>query len=199
MRSLKAIVNVVSVASYLTAAIIASGSDEGTVRRGLGNSFFAFQDGLRGISFEEQAKLLKRLGYDGIEFEGTPEQVPEMLRVLDAQGLKMFSIYTNVCLTPEKGKPPYDPGLKIAIEHLKGRDTILWIPVWGGKPSAIDLDDRAVAILGEIADMADKSGLRIALYPHYAMYVERVADALRLVTKLDRRERGRHVQPVSFS
>ncbi|MGI6415052.1 MAG: hypothetical protein ACOX1P_05225 [Thermoguttaceae bacterium] len=35
--------------------------------------------------------MLKELGYSGIGYTGT-QQIPEMLKALDAQGLKMFSI-----------------------------------------------------------------------------------------------------------
>ncbi len=100
---------------------------------------------------------------------------------VDARGLKMFSIYVDVCLTPEKGKPAYDPELGTAIRELKGRDTLILLPIWGGKPSASDLDDGAAAVVREIAGMAEKSGLRVALYPHLGMYVQRVEDAMRLV------------------
>ena len=157
--------------------------------------FFAFQDGMVGVPLEEQAKLLKELGYDGVQFE-VPEKVPEMLKALDAQGLKMFSLYTTVGLTPEKGKPPYDPALKTAIRLLKGRDTQIWLPIVGGVPSGTELDDRAVAILREIADLADQSGLRVAFYPHAACgsycvtYVQTVEDAIRLIKKIDRKNVG---------
>ncbi len=103
---------------------------------------------------QQQAKLLKELGYDGIGFTGT-QHIPEMLKALDAQGLKMFSTYVGACVDADK--PPYDPGLKKCLEQLKGRDTLISLYVTGGKPSADTSDDRAVAIFREIADMAEPS------------------------------------------
>ncbi len=184
---------VASAALCLTVFPVVLIADDGAARPGPANPFFAFDNGTgRGrIPFDEQAKMLKELGYDGIGFSGA-EQIPEMLKALDDQGLKMFSIYVGACVDP--GKPPYDPGLKTAIEQLKGRDTLIWLSVTGEKPSSDTADDRAVATLREIADMAAASDLRVALYPHVNFYVQRVEDGLRLVKKVDRKNLG-----VSFN
>jgi sugar phosphate isomerase/epimerase len=151
--------------------------------------FFAFDNGMgRGrLSFDQQAEMLKNIGYDGIAFSGAAH-VPEMLKALDVRGLKMLSIYVDANVDP--GKPPYDRGLKTAIEQLKGRGTQIWLPISGGKPSSDASDDRAVAILREVADMAEQSGLPVAIYPHVGCYAQRVEDALRLVKKADRKNLG---------
>ena len=151
--------------------------------------FYAFESGCNrdGASYEAQAKLLKELGYDGIGFTGT-QHIPEMLKALDAEGLKMHMTYVNACV--DAGKPPYDPGLKTCLEQLKGRDTLISLFVTGGKASADTSDDRAVAILREISDLAEPNGIRIALYPHVGCYVARVQDAIRLVKKVDRKNIG---------
>jgi sugar phosphate isomerase/epimerase len=151
--------------------------------------FYAFESGCNrnGASYEAQAKLLKELGYEGIGFTGT-QHIPEMLKALDAEGLKMYMTYVNACVDADK--PPYDPGLKTCLEQLKGRDTLISLFVTGGKASADTSDDRAVAILREISDLAEPNGIRIALYPHVGCYVARVQDALRLVKKVDRKNIG---------
>jgi sugar phosphate isomerase/epimerase len=51
-------------------------------------------------------------------------------------------------------------------------------------------DDRAAAIVGEIADLAADRGLRVALYPHSGFYVATTADALRLAALVDRENLG---------
>ena len=153
---------------------------------------FAFQDGLVGVPIEQQAKLLKELGYDGIEFNDALVRVPEMLKALDANGLKMFAIYAGANVN--RDKPPYDPGLKKAIAQLKGRGTTISLYVTGAKAWPPDADDRAVAIIREIADMAEASGLRVSIYPHVGFYAARVGDAIRLVKKVDRKNVG-----VSFN
>lgn len=151
--------------------------------------FFAFDNGTgRGeVPLDEQAQMLKEAGYDGVGYSGL-KRIPEMLEALDRQGLRMFTVYTPMNLDPNK--PPYDPELKIAIEQLKGRDTIIWLGVLGGKPSSDTHDGRAVEILREICDLAAASSLRVAFYPHVKNYVERVEDGLRLIKKADRKNLG---------
>ena len=171
-------------------AVTLAWSAAGAAAQALSNPFFAFDNGTgrdQNVPFEAQAKMLKELGYAGIGFTGT-QRIPEMLAALDANGLKMFNTYVGACVNP--GRPPYDPGLKTAIHQLKGRDTVIWLYVTGGKPSSSAADDRAVAIVREIADMAAESGLRVALYPHTGLYVARVEDAVRLVKKVDRKNVG---------
>jgi sugar phosphate isomerase/epimerase len=160
-------------------------------KQGLVNPFFAFDNGTGygRVSAEDQAAMLKELGYAGIGYSGA-RRIPEMLKALDARGLTMFSIYVDVCLTPEKGKPPYDPALKTAIRQLRGRQTQIWLPIGGGRPSSTDLDDRGVALIREIADLAAASNLQVVLYPHDGMYVQRLDDALRLVKKAGRKNVG---------
>lgn len=157
------------------------------------NPFFAFANGVEPerLSLEEQARLLKQLGYDGIGWEGI-EQIPEMLAALDRQGLKMFSVYVAASVDP--GRPPYDPRLAEAIRQLKGRETLIWLQLGGGTPSASNADDRATVVVREIADLADSSGLRVALYPHLGAYVQTVEDALRLAKRVERGNLG-----VSFN
>jgi sugar phosphate isomerase/epimerase len=178
------------VAWGLAAVALLWAAEDGNAKSGLANPFFAFDNGAgrdQNVPLEEQAKMLKELGYAGIGYTGT-QRIPEMLDSLDARGLKMFSAYVEACVDP--GKPPYDPGLKTAIEQLKGRDTLIWLFVTGGTPSSSDADDRAVAIIREVAGMAERAGLRVALYPHVGMYVARVEDAVRLVKKVDRKNVG---------
>jgi len=162
---------------------------QGTAGRTLSNPFYAFDTstGRDRLSLDEQAAMLKELGYAGIGFTGT-EHISEMLKALDGRGLKMFTVYVGACV--DAGKPPYDPGLKQAVDQLKGRDTLFSLFITGGRPSSTDRDDRAVAIIREIGNLAEKSGLRVALYPHDRMYVARVQDAVRIARKVDRRNVG---------
>lgn len=151
----------------------------------LTNPFFAFDNGTgRGqLACEQQAEMLQQLGYDGIGYTGTGK-IPEMLAALDARGLKMFSTYIGANVDPDQ--PPYDPGLPEAIKQFKGHGTAIWLFIRGGQSSANTSDERAVAIVREIADMAAKSELPVVLYPHVGFYVARTEDALRIVEKVDR-------------
>jgi len=165
-------------------------SGERPTRRGLTNPFFAFDNGTgRGrLTPETQAKMLKELGYAGIGYTDAKE-IPEMLKALDEYGLKMFSIYVGAKIAPDG--PTYDPGLKGAIKALKGQDTIIWLFITGQAP---DAESQAVQVVREIADLAGRADLRVALYPHFGFYVARVEDALRVIKKVGRPNVG-----VSFN
>ena len=58
------------------------------------------------------------------------------------------------------------------------------------KPSTTDGDARAVEIVRQIAQLAEESGVRVALYPHTGFYVARVEDAVRVAEKVDRANVG---------
>jgi len=155
-------------------------------KKGLACPFFAFDNGTgHGVlSPQQQSDMLEELGYDGIGYTGA-KKIPEMLKALDKNDLKMFSIYVGARLGPKE--PMYDPNLKDAIEQLKGRDTLIWLTIHGRAP---DGDEQAVTVVREIAALAEKSGLRVALYPHVGFYVARVEDAVRIAKKVDRRNVG---------
>ncbi len=138
-------------------------------------------------TLEEQAQLLKELGYDGAAHLWA-DKVKERLATLDAAGLKLFQIYIQVNVAP--GKEGFDPKLRDVFPLLKGRDVMVALLMSGRPPSDMAGDDRAVAIIREIADLAQDSGTRIVLYPHSGDWLERVEDALRLVGKADRKNVG---------
>jgi len=163
--------------------------------KGLSNPFFAMDTifgvpGRREQSPKEQAEMCKELGYAGIGYWGGIEGLSELLVELDKNGLKAFPPYYLVNLDP--GKQAYGPDLKEAIKLLKGRDTAIWISITSRtfKRSSPEGDPRAVEIIREIAEMAEESGLRVALYPHTMFWVERVEDAVRVAKKVDRENVG---------
>ncbi len=151
--------------------------------------FFAFDNGVgRGEwSPDQQAEILAELGYEGIGYTGV-ENIPAMVKALQARGLKMFSTYVPVNL--KDGQPPFDPGLPAAIQQLKGTGTALWIYVLGDEASSTRQDERAVEIIRQIADMAEAAELPVVLYPHLGFYVATTADAVRIAKKIDRKSVG---------
>jgi sugar phosphate isomerase/epimerase len=157
----------------------------------LTNEFFAMDTGVHGDNLPtpaSKAKLLKELGYAGIGW--TPPAIPEMLAALDGEGLKMNTLYVGVHIG--EGEQKYDPQLSAYIKLLKGRGTIIWLFITSksNPPSSPDGDARAVEVVREIADMASASGLRVALYPHTRLWLERIQDAMRIVKKVDRSNVG---------
>lgn len=154
--------------------------------------FFAMDTGTKDAKHqtaEQQVEMIKELGYDGIGCTAGPGLV-EMLKELDKNGLRLFAVYLGANIDADQ--PKYGPELKEAIEVLKGRNAILWLFVLSKKhkPSSTEGDPRAEEVIGEIADMAAEAGLRIALYPHYGFWVERVEDAVRVVKKVNKKNVG---------
>jgi sugar phosphate isomerase/epimerase len=134
-------------------------------------------------NFEQQAEMLKELGYDGVGHIGL-DRVAERLKTLDAAGLRLFQITMVVDLTP--GKPAYDPVFKQVLELVSGRHVQFCLLVTGAKSSDTTLDDRAAEIVREMAQLAEPSGSELLLYPHVGYWTERMGDALRLARKVNR-------------
>jgi sugar phosphate isomerase/epimerase len=154
------------------------------------NPFFAMDTATKDADHQtaqQQAQMLTELGYAGISigFENV-ESLTEMLRELDQRDLRLFALYSGIDIDP--GADPYQPTLKEAIKVLEGRNTILWLFARskGHKPSASEGDTRAAEIVRDLADAAAAHGMRIALYPHYAFWLETTDDAVRIAEKVDR-------------
>jgi sugar phosphate isomerase/epimerase len=56
----------------------------------------------------------------------------------------------------------------------------------GTKPSDASADERAVAIVREMSDLARESGSELLLYPHTNDWIERIEDAVRVAEKVNR-------------
>jgi sugar phosphate isomerase/epimerase len=135
-----------------------------------------FDNGLgRGeLTIDQQADLARRTGYDGVIFNGTSD-IPAKRRALESRGLKFYGIYTGMNLSDKL--PSFDPGLPDAIHQLEGTGTQIAFTV-NGKHT--DGDAMAARVISQVADLAAKSGLRLALYPHFGMHMARIEDALRM-------------------
>ncbi|MHB8969853.1 MAG: sugar phosphate isomerase/epimerase family protein [Pirellulaceae bacterium] len=180
-------------AMTIAIAVVASGAfaqDPAHQGPALSNPFFAFDNGTgQGVlPVAEQARLLAELGYSGIGYTGC-QGIPDMLQALDAQHLKMFSIYV-AAQVGDKG-PAYEADLPAALKALQGRDTLIWLTVQG---QINDQDQQAVKVVQQVADLAQEAGLRVALYPHVGFYVASTDDAVRIAKKAERKNLG-----VSFN
>ncbi len=156
------------------------------------NPFFAMDTATKDDKHKtakEQVEMVRELGYAGIGGRADKE-LGEMLEELDKNDLRMFAVYLGANIDADQTK--YGPELKEAIELLKGRNSLLWLFVQSKKlkPSTVDGDARAVAVIQEISDMAAEAGLRVALYPHAGFWLEKVEDAIRVAKKVDRRNVG---------
>jgi sugar phosphate isomerase/epimerase len=149
--------------------------------------FFVFEDGLWNAKSDAPgywANLVKTSGFDGVELIGL-DKVDGILPELKKNNLKLFTLYIQIDLEKEQ---PYDPRLKSYIEKLKNTGLHLWVHVHSEKypPSDPAGDDKCIEIVGELADYAQKYGVKIAFYPHADFWVEKVDDGVRLVKKINR-------------
>lgn len=149
------------------------------------NAFFAYcidtHDSMK-RSLEEQARMLKELGYDGVGHLWL-DHVEERLKTLDAEGLRLFQITIQVNIASEDA--PYDLRLKEVLPLLHGREVQLCLLMGGMKPSDLQGDDRGVAIVRELAGLGEASGTQILLYPHANDWLETVDDAIRIAKKVN--------------
>lgn len=134
-------------------------------------------------SFDEQAAMLKELGYAGVGHIWL-DKVAERIKTLDDAGLRLFQITMTVDVAP--GKKPYDPRFKDVLAVVKGRGVQFALLLNGMKPSDPSVDPHAVEILREMSDLARDSGSQLLLYPHLSSWVERIEDSIRVADKVDR-------------
>ena len=110
-------------------------------------------------TFQQQAEMLKSLGYDGVGHIWL-DKVAERLQTLDAAGLKLYQITMTVDIAPDK--QAYDPRFKDVLAMVKGRHVQFALLMNGGKPSDSSLDRQAVKIFREMSDLAWRLGRPVA-------------------------------------
>ena len=150
---------------------------------------FPFQNGVHFKTTAERVKVLKELGYDGIgsaKLAQSDLSLPERLKAYEQAGLKIFSFYIGGKLSPEGHT--FQSEIPQAIRQLKGHDTILELYIQGSKKN--NTDEQAIAFVREIADLAEKSSLRVVLYPHAGFYIDTLSDAIRVARKCQRNNVG---------
>ena len=153
--------------------------------------FFCFEDAFlltKDVPFEEQAALVKRLGFDGIELMGL-EKADKKLTVLEKYQLPLKMVYIQVDI--EKGEA-YDPGLRNFIKSVRDKGVTLWLHIHSEKykPSDMEGDKLAVPIIQELADYAQQYKVNLALYPHSFFWLEKIEDSVRLTEKINRSNVG---------
>ena len=153
--------------------------------------FFAMDTGTRDgqtKSYEQQAALVKELGFSGIGYTGAT-RLPEMFTAVDKHGITFAPLYNGIEV--RKDGVTHNSNLQRAITEAKGREAIIWLYVGGRRlADSTTTDAPVVAKLQELADHASKSKVRLALYPHAGAYADRVQDCVRLVKAVDRANLG---------
>ena len=156
------------------------------------NEFFALHNIIRGDStyntFDKQVELVKNAGFDGIEINQI-ESFDGMKSALDQFQFKGSYFYVKLQLGD-----PIDNRLESAINKLKGTNTIIAPYILADtkrfKPNSPEGDSEAIKLLQLISMWSKKSGLQVAIYPHFSFYVERTDHALQLAQKVNRKNVG---------
>jgi len=131
----------------------------------------------------EQAAMLKELGYEGVGHIWL-DKVEERIKTLDEVGLKLYQITMVVNIATNA---PYDEKrFKEVLAAVKGRHVQFLMIMKGAKPSDDSADDRAVAIVRKMSDLARESGSQLLVYPHTRDWIERIEDAVRVAEKVNR-------------
>ena len=140
-------------------------------------------------------EMLAALGYRGVApIASDPaawQRLTEtLIPLLDANKLKLYAVYSSARV--DRSAFDIDPGIRQNLAALKGRGTIIWLPVTSKdfKPSDPAGDAMAVAAVREVADAAARYGLSVSLYPHFGNLIERVDDAVRIAEKTGRQNVG---------
>ena len=154
--------------------------------------FFPFHNGISDSTYktaEEQVQLLLDNDYSGTEINGL-DSFFKLYPELQKHGLKVYTIYFKVDL--DNPVQPYDPRFEQVLAELKGSETMFWLHVQSKKypSSSVENDPIAVPILQEMADMAQRYGIKLMLYPHRFFWVESPDDAIRVAQKVNRRNFG---------
>lgn len=146
--------------------------------------FFIFDNGVTDIpSVEEQAKLLKALGYDGMCTR--PKHANDKLfAAFERQGLRIWGTY--IVLPARKSENMVTPEAAEHIKGLKGSNTIIWLSLTNAKAT----DDEAVAVIRTICDLAHENGLEVVLYPHVNFKTDTLKTCERLRQAVNRANLG---------
>lgn len=132
--------------------------------------FYAFANGVSFGGLEQEAAVLKELGYTGIsQVRKGGEALAKQIEVYEKQGLKVLSIYLNI-----NNKP-------IAAEVVKP---------FANKGAFIELTvkkrtPKTVAAVRATAEMAAGMNIRVALYPHVGFSLATMPQAMKLIEEVD--------------
>jgi len=165
----------------------------GQNKRTLKNPIVLFNNSMNGknlpsISYNDQALMIKKLGFDGMEYK-EPKGFVQTIDTFKNQGLKMITNYSKFDLD---NKDFYLPEWKQVIPKLKGKNVIIEFTIYSNKykPSDEAADSIIVPVLQELADFAKPYGVRLAIYPHINLLAEKVEDSYRLAKKVNRSNFG---------
>jgi hydroxypyruvate isomerase len=150
--------------------------------------FFAMDTAIRDLG---QLGMAKELGYTAVGWRFEPaETLAGSVANVRESGLDLVAVYGGATLAKDGIGFRGDLGARLDV--LAGTGTTIWLPVNSPDFAASDPAGDAVAVpeLRRLADLAEKEGLRVALYPHAGSWLERIQDAVRVANAVDRENFG---------
>jgi sugar phosphate isomerase/epimerase len=159
----------------------------------INNDFFVFESIISSdiafSTFDKKVQLIKDKGFNGIEISEL-DKFNEKFAAISLHGFKPSFLYVKLDLDSSE----LDPKLVDAIIKLKGSGTII-CPYIIKKDLVLhqpnkSTDKVAVQLLRQLAELANQSGLQVAIYPHLNFYVEKTDHAMRIAKKVDRKNLG---------
>lgn len=130
--------------------------------------FYAFFNGVPKMDPEKEAVLLKSLGYDGISQLYASEgggKLAKRVAAYEKSGVKVLSIYLPAT------KDPIKPEVVHALANKGGMIEL----------TVQRIDDEIISSIGKTAEMAEKLGIKVVLYPHAGFAVATMPQAMELI------------------
>lgn len=136
------------------------------------NEFYAFYNGMPKLSYDEEARLLKELGYDGISQvyeKECGEKLADRITAYEKHGVRVLSVY----IAAKK-----EPVAEDVISPLANRGGMIELNV----PR---LDDEILRSIRKTAEIADELSIKVVIYPHHNFAIETMPQAIELVEKVN--------------
>jgi sugar phosphate isomerase/epimerase len=138
-----------------------------------------------------KAKLLKGIGYDGLEGFGYKDFY-ELRNALKNEGLAMPVNY--VALNFEAERDQEDSSATQIKEMIRSSDkgSVIYFHLHSNtyKNDKVAGDKVITEILRELSDFAQPYGVKLCVYPHISFYCETVAHSVKLARMVDRKNYG---------
>jgi sugar phosphate isomerase/epimerase len=160
--------------------------------------FYAMDTGLVGPdvpTLKDKVRLLKKLGFWGIDYTFNHEKLPELLELLDEEGLHLSCVYLSPAL---EDKP--DERLAESIKRMKGRPTRVELAIRSStfRPSDPAGDQKGLGLIKRVSDLCADTGPVVSIYPHRGIWTERTEDGVRLAKLSGRKTVGTNFNLVHW-
>ncbi|MAE46219.1 MAG: hypothetical protein CMJ86_04925 [Planctomycetes bacterium] len=138
--------------------------------------FFAMNTGTGSGTPKEQAALACEMGFDGIGWGIW--RAPEVRMVCEQKGADLWSIYCVLRL--DEGDSPRMRQLLKAMSSLAGGPGMIWLALEHPKAEhdTFDVEHAVQTLLTPVLQLAQDTGVEVALYPHHGFWISTTEDAL---------------------